>query len=220
MRRHFGREEPATVGTGHDVLKILKLDDREPLATTRGVPAPEQQEGMPVTMKPENDSVASVTAPDPEPPVTALDHVAIDEEDTAYEKHASTAWKDRTIANVILGGECSVRLSNCITGNQDFFSDWTIGEALEHRSEFAAVLMRVRSLGRKTANEALDAIDAFALDPRREEEELAEVEESVIVDPFFGLVPAKLNARSVRFSEARTCRCASTTCPQAGSLTG
>ena len=191
MRRHFDRGEATTDDARNDVFKILKLDAGEPIMTDISVPVPEPGDTLAsVPAKPEIEIPAPTTASDPGPAVIALEHVSIDVENDA----ASTAWRERSVADVILEGDCSVRLSNCIDGNQDFFSDWTIGEALERRSQFTTALMHVRSLGRKTANEALDAIDAFALAPRRKEEMPAEVEQSVVVDPLFGLVPAKLNA--------------------------
>lgn len=204
MRQHFGREKPETVGASHDVLKILKLNEGEPIATARGALALEQQDGLHVTTEPENDSAAPVTASDPEPPVISIDDVTIDENSHAADKkNAPIAWKDRTVAEVIVEGECSVRLANCIAANGDLFLDWTVGEALAHRTTFAAALMQVRNVGRKTAIEALDALEAFALDPRIREDERIRQHEPTPVDPLSAFDPSRLDAPLRGVLEAR-----------------
>lgn len=218
MQQHFDRAQPKPEVL--DVLKILGLDEGELNSTPPTVPdlvLETPPEARPIALPEPAAAVETPGAqtPAPEEPtgkvaeleaeklVAEAPHesaITVEPADVAgkiqplSETSALPRWRKRTVGEVILEGECSVRLANCIAANQDFFADWTIGEALDHRSEFTAVLMNVRSLGRKTASEALDALDAYAADPEHELKEPGESEGAVVADPLFGLVPAKLNA--------------------------
>ncbi|MDZ5454435.1 sigma factor-like helix-turn-helix DNA-binding protein [Labrys sedimenti] len=113
-----------------------------------------------------------------------VERIAITDEGVA----PTILWRDRPIDEVILEADCSVRLSNCVRANPTFFSGWTVGRALANESDFFPALMKVQSLGRKTATEALDLLKAFALDLRLTEDE------PPIIDPLSGFDPAKLDA--------------------------
>ena len=145
-----------------DVLRILQLDSREPV---------------------ENDPVQILS---PAGLITELGENEVITRSSRRSLFESTSWKERTVGEVILEEDCSVRLSNCITANPDFFFGWDVGRALANRSEFASALRHVQNLGRKTANEVLEALEAFALHPRFKEDE------PVVVDPLSGFVPSKL----------------------------
>ena len=185
MHKHFGREKPKAEPVIADVLKILELDKRELISppSTVSAPLPEVEviafsEPQAAIETPEADAAPreaeeSIVAAPCEPEITAEPVIIADETQAVGEADASTPWKERAIGEVMLESDCTVRLANCIAANQDFFSDWTVGRTLANRSEFAAALMHVRNLGRKTANEALDVLEAFALDPRVNENEPA-----------------------------------------------
>ncbi|MCJ2044614.1 hypothetical protein MKK58_08740 [Methylobacterium sp. J-078] len=178
VRNPISREEAETDDTGPNILKILKLDLDESIRTTfTALPLNPEVLAAPLL---EDATVVSEEFREPE---SITERIVIADEMTA-----PISWKVRTVGEVMLEGECSVRLSNCIAANQDFFCGWTVGKALANRSEFASALMNVRNLGRKTANEALDALNAFALHLTVKEDGLP------ITDPLSGFDPAEFDA--------------------------
>lgn len=190
MRRYFGPERPKEETTTSDVLKILGLDASKLLSTACNVTAPvPEDEADTLLSKPE--SVIKL----PSHSGIAAAPAVVDEVDAVDEERAPTPWTKRPVGDVLLEGNSSARLSNCIEANRDFFSDWTIGRAMIDRSKFAAALMHVRNLGRKTANEALAAVDAYARNQRIREGELGNKgDEKPEVDPLATLEPTKLDA--------------------------
>ena len=159
MRPPVGRDLFRAMSETADVLKILGFEKGDlvspPFEEPLPRPAPEKGD-VPLPFEPASGIETNLDS-EIIPDSTTGDglHAVVGE-------HNSTPWTKRPIGDVLLDGHCSVRLSNCIAANQSFFSSWVIGRTITHRSEFAAALMNVRNLGRKTANEVLDALDAFA----------------------------------------------------------
>lgn len=99
---------------------------------------------------------------------------------------ASHGWELKTVAEVLLSEPRSVRLSNCIAANPDFFTAWTVGGAVTERAAFQLQLGRVKNLGRKTAAEALAILDAYAASPVNIDRRPGDGEEAA-VDPLAGI---------------------------------
>ena len=195
------REAPDTEAAAPNVLKILGFDKSDLISSLSMelAPTPVGQGGA-ISLLSEPASIIET----PSELEVAVERVVVDDAGYAANKELSPgSWKHQTVGEVLLDGECSVRLVNRIAANENFFSGWTIGRALANRSEFAAALMQVQNLGRKTANETLDALEAFALDPRCKAEAPIESAGPVAVDPLSAFEPASLDAALRQVLESR-----------------
>ena len=71
-----------------------------------------------------------------------------------------------TVGAILESTETSVRLGNCVANNREVFESWLIENAIEERENFIGdIRSRCASLGRKTADEALEILERYAVSP-------------------------------------------------------
>ena len=71
-----------------------------------------------------------------------------------------------TVGAILKSTETSVRLGNCVANNREVFESWLIENAIEERENFIGdIRSRCASLGRKTADEALEILERYAVSP-------------------------------------------------------